>query len=444
MLVEEVLSKIFERSLRIVLVGAGYVGLPTAALFADAGFHVDALDIRPEIIVAINNGCSLTDEPGLKELVSVNVKAGRLRGKLNHVDYSQIDAVLVSVQTPIDDDKKPDLHFLMKVVDDVGNNMRQGALIVISSTIPSGTTIREIKPRLESLSGLKADTEFYLAFVPERIAPGKALREFAESTRIVGGVGQNSVRVAAELFRAVCNKVIETDATVAEMAKLAENTYRDVNIAFANQLALLCEQLGVDVMSVIKLANTHPRVNIHLPGPGVGGPCLPKDPYYLLDGVGPLPSDIVLTSRIINDSMPQHIVRLVLQALRNTGKDIARSRIAVLGVAYKNDVDDSRLSPSEPIIHELISLGSQTIVYDPHCKENFGAKSTNSLDEAISGADCLVTVTDHTEFLYIDLQKIKALMNDKPAIVDGRRIISPLEAEKTGFFYCGIGLGDQK
>lgn len=444
MSVANLITKVDNRSLRLVVVGAGYVGLPTAALFANAGFFVEALDVKPEVINMLNNGCSFNNEPGLKELVSNNVKAGRLKGRLNHVDYSQVDAVLIAVQTPINENKKPNLEFLMSVVSNIGKSMKKGTLIAVNSTVPSGTTKRLIQPRLESLSGLKADQDFYLAFVPERIAPGKAIKEFIEGTRLVGGVGQNSTQIAAKLFGTVCKRILETDATVAEIAKLSENTYRDVNIAFANQLALLCEQLDADVKSVIELANTHPRVNIHMPGPGVGGPCLPKDPYYLLDGAGTFPFDVITTSRMINDHMPQHITNLVFQSLNDAGKVTAGSNIAILGVAYKNDVDDSRLSPAEPLIHLLAEMGSNVTVYDPFCDETFGAKKANSLFDAISKADCLVTITDHSEFLKLDLQKVKAQMNLKPAIVDGRRIIDPIEAKKTGFVYYGLGVAESK
>lgn len=436
------IEKIQQRSLRLGVLGAGYVGLPTAALFADAGFHVIALDVKLEVVKAVNNGVSSINEPGLGELVSRNVQAGRLKATLNSAEtLNQEDAVIISVQTPIGKNKKPNLCFLAKALESVGKNTKKGMLVVISSTVPPRTMLEEVKPSLESLSGLKAENEFYLAYVPERIAPGKALKEFVESPRLVGGVGHNSTQVAAELFRTVCKKVIETDAATAEVAKLAENTYRDVNIAFANELALLCEQQGVDAIEAIKLANTHPRVNVHSPGPGVGGPCLPKDPYLLLNSSKPMSHDIIKTARQINNYMPKHIVKLILQALKNTGKNVKNSKIAILGTAYKSDVDDSRLSPSEPIIHELIRLGAETGIYDPHCSASFGAKRANSLHEAIKGADCLVIITDHNEFKNLNLQEIETLINDKPTIIDGRRILNPSEAEALGFLYYGLGLG---
>jgi len=441
-MMQKTIENIQNRNLCLAVAGSGYVGLPTAALFANVGFHVTALDIRDEVVKAVNSGLTPLNEPGLQELISRNVEVGRLRASLSSDEnLNQADAVIISVQTPICKNKKPNLSFLEKALEDVGEAIKKGMLVVVSSTASPGTMQTLVKPKLESLSGLKADTDFYLAYVPERIAPGNALKEFVESPRLVGGMGPNSTKIASELFKTVCKTVIETDTSTAEIAKLAENTFRDVNIAFANQLALICEQHEVNVKKVIELANTHPRVNIHTPGPGVGGPCLTKDPYLLLHSSKPIDHDIIKTARQINDYMPKHITKQIQQALKKTGKDIKNSKIAILGTAYKADVDDSRQSPSNPIIHELIKLGAEVTVYDPHCNQTFGAKKANSIHEAVKGSDCLVVITDHTEFKNLSLKEIKALMNEKPTIIDGRIIINPYRAEKSGFTYYGIGLG---
>jgi UDP-N-acetyl-D-mannosaminuronic acid dehydrogenase len=444
-LIEELLDGIRTKNLRLTVMGIGYVGLPTAVLLADKGFHVDALDIKHEIVSLVNNGTSTINEPGLQELLLRNVKDGRLKATMNPQEaVGEADAVLLTVQTPIDQNMKPNLSFLMKALEDVGKSMRKGMLVVICSTIPPGTMQDNVKPKLESLSGLESDLGFYLAYVPERIAPGNALREFVESPRLVGGIGPNSTSIAAELFGTVCKKVIETDAVTAEVAKLAENTFRDINIAYANQLALICEQVGADVTDVIRLANTHPRVNILFPGPGVGGPCLPKDPYLLLYSSEHFDHDVVTTARRMNDYMPQHIVGVVVRALERAGKKINKSRIAVLGTAYKGDIDDSRLSPSEPIIKELLLRGAHVTAYDPHSIESFGANKTRVLNEAIHHADCTVILTDHMEFKNLDLKEVKRLMNRDPVIIDGRRIINLHEAEELGFACYGVGSGKPK
>jgi len=424
------------------VLGSGYVGLPTAALFAAAGFNVTAIDMKSKIVKNVNSGVSPINEPGLQELVSHNVQSGKLTAALNSdTTLNQEDVIVICVQTPIDKNKKPNLSFLLNALENVGKNLKKQMLVAVCSTVPPRTMQEKVKPLLESLSGLKADVDFYLAYVPERIAPGKALKEFVESPRLVGGVGSNSTKIAAELFRTVCKKIIETDATTAEIAKTAENTYRDVNIAFANQLAIICEQHGADITKVIELANTHPRVNIHTSGPGVGGPCLTKDPYLLTHQSKPADYDIIKTARKINDNMPKHIVKLTLQALKNTGKDVKSSKIAILGTAYKANVDDSRFSPSESIIQKLKTLGAETIAYDPHCTSTFGAKKATSLHESVKDADCLIIATDHNEFKNLNLTEIKQSMRSKPTIVDGKRIINPNEAEKHGFTYYGVGYG---
>lgn len=445
---ENVSTKLFERirrrKLDITVLGSGYVGLSTAALFADAGFAVKAMDIKPIIVESVNSGKSPINEPGLNELVSRNVKTGSLKAVLtSDAELGNEDAFILCVQTPIDENKKPDLSFLMNALKTVGKSIKKDMLVVVCSTVPPGTLQVKVKPLLESLSGLSADSEFFLAYVPERIAPGNALKEFVESPRLVGGIGPNSTKIVAELFGKVCKKLVETDVATAEVAKLAENTFRDINIAFANQLALICEQRGVDAKEVIKLANTHPRVNVHMPGPGVGGPCLPKDPYLLTHQSKPPSYDLIKTARKINDNMPRHIVKLTLQALKNTGKNVKGSKIAILGTAYKANVDDPRGSPSKPIIQELTKLGAKVKAYDPYCKENFGAEKTNSLHETLKDSDCVIVVTDHIEFKNLALQEIKMLMNDNPAIIDGRRIVNPHEAEELGFIYYGIGFGNK-
>ncbi len=303
---------------------------------------------------------------------------------------------------------------------------------------------RHVEPILSSLSGLVADEDFYLAYVPERIAPGFALKEFVESPRLVGGIGPNSTRMASMLFRKVCKNVIETDASTAEISKTAENTFRDINIAFANQLSLICEQHQADIVKVIALANTHPRVKIHSAGPGVGGPCLTKDPYLLMSEANLPCKNIVETARQINDYMPKHMVELLTQSLTKNGKNVKNSHVTVLGTAYKADVDDSRFSPSESIIQELLDTCKYVSVYDPFCTEAFGAKRTSSLREAVSGSDCLMIVIDHSEFKSLDLASLKALMNKDPVIVDGKRILEPVKVLHAGFSYYAIGYGQKR
>jgi UDP-N-acetyl-D-mannosaminuronic acid dehydrogenase len=436
---EKILKGIRDKTLRLAVFGSGYVGLPTVTLFADVGFQAVAIDVKPDLVNAVNGGVSPLKEPGLNELVARNVHAGRLKATLSYDAVAQSDAVIISVQTPLNKNRKPNLSYLTKALKSIGNNLKKGMIVVVSSTVPPGTMTERVKPTLEALTGMEAEVDFYLAYVPERIAPGNALKEFVESPRLVGGIGPNSTEIVAELFRTVCKTVIETDASTVEVAKLAENTYRDINIAYANQLAIICEKLNVDVLEVIKLANTHPRVNIHFPGPGVGGPCLPKDPYFLIYKSKPPRPNLIATARKINDYMPNHIIETTLKALEKTGKNIKTAKIAVLGTAYKNNVDDSRLSPAQPIIKTLLKLGLKTVAYDPKCEESFGAEKAESLDAAVKKADCILILTDHKEFEHLRLYETRQNMNPNPIIVDTRRIINKEEATKLGFKYYGLG-----
>ena len=441
---EKILEKINSRSLKICVVGIGYVGLPTAALFSEQGFNVVGLDLNEDIVLKVNNGGSHIKEPGLDSLIENNISAGRLSAtsKISEA-LDDSDVVIISVQTPIDNEKRPDLRYLVNAVEQLGRLLRREMLVAICSTVPPGTTVNLIKPLLEELSGLKCESDFYLAYVPERIAPGKALKELVENTRLVGGIGEKSTKFAAELFRTICRDIKETSCTNAELSKLIENTYRDVNIAFANQVALICEHYGADAKEVIALANTHPRVNVLSPGPGAGGPCLTKDPYLLVHGLDPELQRLIFLARQINEYMPIHLVKMVDTALRSIGRRLGDSKITVLGTAYKPNVDDPRESPSKVIIETLIKQGAKVVAYDPYCKEYFGAEKTSDLFEAAKGSDCLIITTDHSEFKSIDLGQLGRLMLNR-LIVDAKRIFDPAEAERKGFRYFAIGLGNNE
>lgn len=439
---ELVTDRIRDRQLNIVVLGCGYVGLPTAVLFADAGFSVTAVDIKHSIVKNINNCKSPISESGLNELLSRNVQAGRLKAVLpSELKLTTKSAIIICVQTPINLDNKPDLSYLTTAIELIGKQIQKEIILAICSTVPPQTINQKIRPFIESISSLSADNEFYLAYVPERIAPGKSIKEFIEGPRLVGGIGPNSTKIISELFKTVCKKILQTDAITAEIAKTAENTFRDINIAFANQLALICEQNNADVIKMIKLANTHPRVNIHSPGPGVGGPCLTKDPYLLTHNTTNQTPSIITTAREINNYMPNHIIELTLSALKNSGKNIKASKIALLGTAYKANVDDPRFSPSESVVRHLIHLGCDVITYDPHCDATFGAKKANFQSEAFKNTDCLILMVDHNEFKHLNLSEIIVQMNTKPVIIDGKRIIDPCLSEKLGFIYYGIGYG---
>lgn len=433
-------DKIGAKDLHLALVGCGYVGLPMAALFADVGFRVTCIDKNSEVVEIINEGRSPFPEPGLEEIVDSNVKAGRLTATTSYTEgLKWADVVLVSVQTPVDENRRPDLTTLRQSLGQIGKSIRRGTLVTIVSTVPPGTILGEVKNWLESSSRLHVGNEILLAYAPERSSPGKTIREFAENPRLVAGWPAECTQVVVQLFETICNGIIPTDIESAEVAKLAENTYRDINIAFANQLALICERCGVDVVNAVRMANSHPRVSIADPGPGVGGPCLTKDPYFLDCETDAREMNLIRTARMVNDYMPRHVVVLVARALKQIGKAMEHSTLAVLGSAYKGNVADGRESPSRTLIQELLRAGAAVRVHDPFCRESFGGVVAATIESCVKDADCMILMTDHEAFKTLNLRKIRDMMQSKPLIVDARRILNPSEAEHLGFAYFEIG-----
>jgi UDP-N-acetyl-D-mannosaminuronic acid dehydrogenase len=409
-------------------------------VLAGRGLYVIGVDNDVTKVDAINDGRCYIREPGLGLMIRDAVSKGLLRATTDTVRaVKSSDAAIIAVPTPIKSGVI-DFSYLKSALESVREGLHRGLLVVIESTVPPGTTVGFAKPLLEG-SGLRVEEDFFLAHVPERIAPGRAVEELLSAPRVVGGVGPRSTEKAVELYSRVNPRLLPTDATTAEFVKLIENAYRDLNIAFANLLALIAERIGVDVYEAIRLANTHPRVNVHLPGAGVGGPCLTKDPYMLAslarDFWG---SELILLARRLNDYMPLHVVELVERALGEEGVQLRGARVAVLGAAYKGGVDDTRESPSRRVVQELLGRGASVVVFDPYTGEAFGAERASSLEDAVRGADAVVIVTDHPEFRNLDLERLGELVRRR-VIVDGRRVVEPHRAAERGFKYYGVGFG---
>ena len=442
----DLLRKIREGRARIAVVGLGHVGLPTAVLFAEAGYPVAGVDAREDLVQAIASGRLQHDEPTIAERLGNVIEKGSLRVTTGlPAAAQQADVVIICVQTPVTKNRTPNMRFLRSACDVLGANLCPGQLVVIESTVPPGTTHDMVAKLLERRSGLKCGTEFWLAHCPERMAPGNGLNELATNPRLIGGVDDPSTQAASVLFGKVTKaEVMTTTAGVAEVAKLAENTYRAVNIAFANELALLCEGIGVNVADVIRLANSHPRVRIHNPGPGVGGPCVPKDPNLLLHAArkNGLRLNVVLAARSTNDQMPAHVCGLVRRALLNVRDRNGKPRVSVLGTAYKGGVSSSQGSPSEKVIKEIMAWGVDVVVHDPYCQETFGGEAARTLSEAVKGSDCIVIMTDHDEYKTMGLASLRDAMNAGAAIVDTRRILNPADVASSGISYFGLGIGD--
>lgn len=446
---------------RIVVIGMGYVGIPAAALFADVkGFEVIGVQRRSERsgwkIDWLNEGKNPIggDEPGLNELVERVVKKKKSFSVTD--DYSVVadaEAVLIDVQTPTDADHVPRYESLKAVSAEVAKHLKKGTLVVIESTVAPGTTEFIVKPIIEENSGLKAGKDFYLAFSYERVMVGRLLKNITDLPRIIGGIDRESTKRAVELYGHIVKAELHpTDALTAEISKVVENTYRDVNIAFANEVALICESLGVDVYKVRELVNTlpndpsnpssNPVRNMHFPGVGVGGHCLPKDPWLLkfgLDNYGKkkFEPEIILRSRNINDWMPVHTADLVEDALKEAGREIAGAKVCILGVAFLENSDDTRNSPSLDIYDELKNRGAEPVLHDPLVR-TFERPFSDNMDECIIHSDAIVLATKHREYENLKFEELKDMVRTAVA-VDGRNLWKREEIEAAGFVYRGVG-----
>jgi nucleotide sugar dehydrogenase len=432
---------------RVAVVGLGRIGLPTAVMFAKAGAVVKGIDINSRLVEAINLGRNIfVDEPGLSELLKEVVKQGKLFATLDASSaISNSDFIIVSVPTPVLETKSPDYSAVISACKTIGKYMKKGSIVIIESTIGPGTAENLVLPVLESESGLKSGSEFGLASCPERSDPGNILSNMKSLPRVVGGIDEKCTNTVASLYEAVLGtKVIRvSNPRTANAVKLTENLFRDVNIALMNEFALLYEKLGIDTIEVINACSTKYNFMPHYPGPGVGGPCLPSNSYYLIEeGIktGNIPY-LIRMAREINDRMPEHVVELVFEAMNEVNKTIANSTICILGVSYKQNVRDIQLTPVERICKRLSSMGARIKIFDPMYagEEVFGFGVEKTLEDAVASSDCIVIGTAHSQFKGLDWKKLAMIMNGKPAIVDTRSLISPWEAKTCGFAYRGVG-----
>ncbi|MGF9964015.1 nucleotide sugar dehydrogenase [Bacillus rhizoplanae] len=384
-------------SKKICVIGLGYIGLPTSAVFARAGYDVVGVDVNPIAIEMINHGKIHIEEVGLGELVKEVVEQGKLRASLQP---TYADAFIIAVPTPHNEDHTANLNYVVEATKSILPFLKKDNVVIVESTIPPRTIDDVVAPILQE-QGWNVGEEIYLAHCPERVLPGRILIELVENTRIVGGINKISTQKAVEIYRSfVQGEILETTAVTAEMSKLMENTFRDVNIALANELTKISEKLGVNALEVIKLANHHPRVNLHLPGPGVGGHCLAVDPYFIIEKA-PEQSLLISNARFINNSMPSFVVEQLSKIVPNKN-----SKIAVLGITYKGNIDDVRESPAMTVIDFLNEQGYQVAVHDPHVQQEQVIFDLYSLEDAVRDAECILVLTDHNEFKQLDEQVI--------------------------------------
>ncbi|PFQ70643.1 UDP-N-acetyl-D-mannosamine dehydrogenase [Bacillus cereus] len=398
---------------KICVMGLGYIGLPTASLLATKGFQVHGVDVNEKAVEMINSGKVHIYEPDLDILVKAAVQSGKLKAGIAPVEA---DIFILAVPTPFQDEHKPDLTYVKAAAKTIAPVVKNGDIVILESTSPIGTTekvaewILEERPDLTTTEGVHGEKgRIYVSHCPERVLPGHILRELVENDRIIGGLDHESTKRTVEFYKQfVKGNILDTNARTAEMAKLTENSFRDVNIAFANELSLICDKLNINVWELIRLANRHPRVNILQPGPGVGGHCIAVDPWFIVDAA-PEEAKLIHTARIVNDYKPGYIVDKV----REKAERFKAPVIACLGLAFKANIDDLRESPSVEIVQNLsdLNIGEINIV-EPHITSlpmNLEGKNVTlrALEEAIAKSDIILLLVDHDVFKAIDKNMLK-------------------------------------
>jgi UDP-N-acetyl-D-mannosaminuronic acid dehydrogenase len=424
----------------VSVVGLGYIGLPTASLFATNGLDVLGVDVDPNVVRTVNDGEVHIEEPGLRTMVNAAVQSGQLEAA---TEPAAADVHIVAVPTPSKADEHDadrrvsDLSHVQSAVRALVPHLEEGNIVILESTSPPKTTERYVAEPLRE-AGWTPGEDIFVAHCPERVLPGNIIRELTQNDRTIGGITDECAQKAAEFYRPLIDGDIHTTgATTAELVKLMENTYRDVNIALANELADICDDLQVDVTRVIELANYHPRVDLHRPGPGVGGHCLPIDPWFVVEST-PDRANLIRQARRLNAEVPHELASDILQDLSSDTADAADAHdIALFGVSYKGNVDDTRETPARDLLDTFEANGANTRIYDPHAS-NFAGELLG-LEAAVHNADALVISAAHDEFKYLDPATILDQMS-------GRRVYdlcNLLDADKwrsAGATYQGRGV----
>lgn len=415
--------------------GLGYIGLPTAAMLANAGHDVYGFDVDANVVSRLSDGIVEINEPGLEEFVIQALDSNRLEivDEVVVADYH-----IICVPTPFDErDKKANLCYIESAGHKIRTKLRQADTVILESTVPPGTTEEVLLPILEE-SGLNAGSDFGLAYCPETVIPGNIIEELRQNARIIGGINQTSTKAAVNLYDSFVEGDIKTasDTTSAEFVKLIQNTFRDTNIALANEVAVLADDYGVDSRETIEMANEHPRVDLLQPGLGVGGHCLPIDPWFLAHNSEHL--DLIQTAREVNDSMVDYVISIIREHLNK----FYNVKIAILGIAYKGNVDDVRMSPGLRLARKLQSIGKDSdkhdgsrlsvAIHDPHVKDE--TLSLVSIEDAVRDADAFIIATDHNEFSDLSAPQMKQWMSGD-LVVDTKGMLDESEWTTEGFSF---------
>ena len=432
----------------IEVVGLGWMGLPLACLFANAGARVIGADQNSSLVKAINSGKSSINEEGLPELLAKVVSSGKFTATTDTTDAtSRSDVIAIMVPTLIDRHKRPYYQHVEEACADIGKGIRPGSLVLFQSTCGPGVTDRIVRTTIEKHSGLKAGQDFGIAYSPIRAMGGQGLADMRKYARAVGGIDKRSLDVAVAVLSCIVDgELIRTrNIPTAEASKLFETIYRDVSIALANEFALFCEEARIDYFEAMQAANSQPYSHLLSPGAGVGGHCLPVYPYLLLAETEKGKLKIPMNSRRTNDDMPSHVMRLAADGLMVCGRSVKRSRFTVLGITYRPDVKETRFSPSVELVGLLKRRGSRVCVYDPLYTpdelKKMGFHTEPTLPGALEKADCAILTVGHKEFKSIKAIDLAANMSKISVVVDCTRTLDPEDIEKVGLIYRGIGRG---
>jgi nucleotide sugar dehydrogenase len=432
---------------KICVVGLGYVGLTLGIVLADVGFNVIGVEKNEETVTLLNKGVSHIYEPHIDFLLKKHLNHNLAIVNSIPVD-KDIDTYIICVATPIDEYKKPNLNYVRGAMTDVIKHLKKNDLIILRSTVPVGTSRNVVNEILKKNS--KSDiSEISLVFAPERTLEGKALEELRYLPQIIGGLDENSVNKAINILVRVTNTIVRVSSIeAAELIKQIDNIYRDVNIALGNELGMACELLGLDAFEIISSANmNYPRNRIMVPGSGVGGACLTKDPYLFLSQLDNIPENsIIFRSRKINEGMPGHVVSLAENALLLNKKNLIGARVAVLGFAFKGkpETADARFSPTLDLLKILKNKGANVVVMDPVVPKDViknEAEYASTYELAFQNTDCVIIMNNHPKWSEMDFDMYKKYLKPKAAVIDGWKMLNRSDVEKAGFVYRCVGVG---
>ena len=445
----QIQAHLTSNSLKVGIVGIGRIGLPTALCFANSGFETIGIDINAELVNMVNSGdYPLKDEPEFDKIFEVVIHQKKLVATTNiSKAVLECDIILLSLPTPIDDQNIPDYTALLLVGKSLNKVLSNGQIVIVESTVEPGFIENELLQIIEGPDRtLKSGIDFHLAACPEIANPGEIMKDFKNLPRLVGSIDEKISSIVSQIYTHVfgVELILMPNCKTANAVKLTTNAFRDINIAFINELALLFEKLGIDTYTVIDAAKRKYNFQPHFPGAGVGGPCLPTNSYQYLNSSKKIDDDflkIVKEARKINENMPNHVVNLLSNALSESNTSLNNSTITLLGVSYKPNIHDVQIAPSKEIIKILKEKNVKIKIFDPHfTTQVFGLNTEKSISDALSESDAVILITGHKEFQNLDLKKFSKTMKN-PVLVDCTGLVNPSDAKESGLIFRGIGRG---